>query len=120
MSGIEVIGLIIGIIPLLVTTIDQCQQGYEFLDERIHFGREFSEFSRTVKLQRVLLNRLIRRTLVSVTESEETSDRMLENLGCDEWRDQAITEKLRNMLSSDEEYETFYELLQSVHRQLDK
>ncbi|KAK3946562.1 hypothetical protein QBC32DRAFT_144084 [Pseudoneurospora amorphoporcata] len=76
MSGIEVAGLIIGIIPLLVTTIDQ---GYEFLDEWIHFRREFSEFSETVRCQRLLLKQLIRRTLVSVTKSEETSARMLGN-----------------------------------------
>ncbi|KAK1774990.1 hypothetical protein QBC45DRAFT_423430 [Copromyces sp. CBS 386.78] len=120
MSGIEVVGLIIGIIPLLVTTIDQCQQGYEFVDERIHFAREFSEFSRIVKCQRFLLQQLIKRTLVSVTESEETSARMLGNPGCDDWRDPAITEKLKNKLPGDEEYETYCKLLQSIHRQLEK
>ncbi|KAK1776283.1 hypothetical protein QBC45DRAFT_419685 [Copromyces sp. CBS 386.78] len=120
MSGIEVAGLIIGIIPLLVTTIDQCQQGYEFLDEWIHFRREFSEFSETVRCQRLLLKQLIRRTLVSVTESEETSARMLGNPGCDDWRDPAITEKLKNKLPGDEEYETYCKLLQSIHRKLEK
>ncbi|KAJ4401585.1 hypothetical protein N0V85_005499 [Neurospora sp. IMI 360204] len=120
MSGIEVAGLIIGIIPLLATTIDQCQQGYELLDEWIHFRREFSEFSNTVRCQRLLLKQLIQRTLASVTESKETSARMLENPRCDEWRDPVITEKLKNKLSGDEEYDTFSKLLQSVHRQLEK
>ncbi|KAK3338454.1 hypothetical protein B0H65DRAFT_582492 [Neurospora tetraspora] len=120
MSGIEVAGLIIGIIPLLVTTIDQCQQGYKLLDEWIHFQREFSEFSNTVRCQRLLLKKLIQRTLASVTESEETLARMLENPSCDEWRDPVITEKLKTKLSGDEEYDTFSKLLQSVHRQLEK
>lgn len=90
------------------------------MDEWIHFRRVFLKFSDDVELQTLLLKQLIKRTLTSVTESEETSVRMLENPGCDEWRDQAITEKLRNMFSSDEEYEKYHELLQSVHKQLEK
>lgn len=119
MSGIEVTGLILGIIPILFKAIEQCQQSYEALDEWIHFRREFFKFSNDVRRQSLLLKQLILRTLASVTESGETSARMLENPSCEEWRDQAFTEKLRKMLSGEEEYETYYGLLQSVHGQLE-
>ncbi|KAK3491763.1 hypothetical protein B0T13DRAFT_490414 [Neurospora crassa] len=92
MSGIEVAGLILGIIPILVKAIEQCQQSYEALDEWVHFRREFFKFSNDVRLQSLLLKQLILRTLAS----------------------------LRQMLSGDEEYETYYGLLQSVHGQLGK
>ncbi|EAA32616.2 hypothetical protein GE21DRAFT_6576 [Neurospora crassa] len=121
MTGIiEVLGLIFGVIPILFKTIQQCQKTYKVLDEWVHFQGEFLKVSNAVSLQRLFLKQLMTWTLASVTESRETSTRMLENPSCAEWKDPAFAEKLRQMLSGDEEYEAYYGLLQSVHDELEK
>jgi hypothetical protein len=118
MSGIEVLGLVLGIVPLFITAFEKYEHGYRILTEWIEFRREFCDFSSRFRLQKIRLSQLAETTLRSVTESEDAVQAMLKNPKCEKWKDPAITERLKYKLSGEGEYETYNHGIANVYDRL--
>ena len=63
MSGIEVLGLVLGFVPLFITAIEKYEHGYGILTEWIEFRTEFCDFSSRFRLQKIRLSQLAETTL---------------------------------------------------------
>lgn len=120
MSGIDAAGLLLGIFPLLLTAAEKYERGYEILTDWIQFRREFANFYSQLQCQRILLRQLTETTLSSVTELGVDVQTMLDNPDCEQWKDVVITEKLKQKLSREGEYEVFCSGLWAVHEQLNE
>jgi hypothetical protein len=118
MSGIEVLGLVLAIVPLFITPIEKYEHGYGILAEWVEFRREYGDFSNRLRFQRIRLRQLAETTLRSVTESEAAMQTMLENPKSEKWKDPAITERLKYKLSGKGEYEAYSTGIVNVYERL--
>ncbi len=120
MSGIEVVGLVLAIIPLISESVHAYETSRTILTDYHRFQRELATFSDNIRLQQIILRQLAEDTLASVVDSGVDIRAMLEDPKCDRWKDPAVAEGLKQKLSGEGEYETYCSKMGGIHEQLEK
>ncbi|KAL8915649.1 MAG: hypothetical protein Q9172_006803 [Xanthocarpia lactea] len=120
MSGIEVAGLILGLFPVVVSAVDNCERSFGILADWRHFRREFAEFSNRLRGQQIILRQHIEVALRSITDSEAQLAAMMDEPGGPTWQMSVLATRLKVKLSGAGEFHTYCFTLNTVHAQLKK
>jgi hypothetical protein len=97
MSGIEVAGLVFGVLPILIEVV----KSYEDIAKKVctlrHYSKEVKSTSEQLKVHNgIFLNEV--RLLLRSIEAEEDVEIMLGNAADQRWISKSLDEKLRNVL----------------------
>ena len=120
MSGIEVAGLVLGLFPVVVSAVDNCERSFGILADWRHFRREFAEFSNRLRGQQIILRQHIEVALRSITDSEAQLAAMMDEPGGPTWQMSILATRLKVKLSGAGEFQTYCFTLNTVHAQLTK
>ncbi|KAJ9646305.1 hypothetical protein H2204_000968 [Knufia peltigerae] len=117
-TGIETVGVVLAILPLVVNQLDAYVQGIETLKgfRNKRYRRQLEEYSTRLGTQHAILLNSLEQALEGVVEyEEEISDLINCPLGSF-WKDQAFQRKLRRKL--DRNYDVFIRTTTEISREL--
>ena len=120
MSGIEIVGLILGIFPLVVTMAEGCESAYGVLAAWRQFRQEFTSFSNRLRGQKVLFRRHIQMALRLIVDSEAQIDEMMKGSHGKAWESSVLANQLQLQFSGPDEFQTYCSVLCDVYRELKK
>jgi hypothetical protein len=97
MSGLEIVGLAFGILPVLIEVI----KSYSTISRKIHTLRHYSKEVRSISEQLKIHNGIFLnevRLLLRSTEEEKEVERMLNEADDRRWKDRTLNEKIAAVL----------------------
>jgi hypothetical protein len=97
MSGIEVVGLILGGLPLLISAGEHYRDGFEPLKKWKRFRKDFIAFIDSVDIERQLFFQMLQRLLVSAGISN-TELNLFMDPNYEGWRRQEVVDSLERKL----------------------
>ncbi|EON62852.1 hypothetical protein W97_02077 [Coniosporium apollinis CBS 100218] len=98
MSGLEVAGVVLGVLPLLVSALEHYNEGLDPIKAFWGWERELPQFIRKLRNQHVHYEQTLKLLLAPITEDAELAD-MVANPGQGLWKDAEIAIKLENRLN---------------------
>ena len=103
MSGLEAVGLILGVIPLIIAGVGQCKDNLA--------GKEMRQLERHFKTQHnIFLNNI--EELLSTLVSDTHLEQLMKDPHGEAWRDKAVSAKLEEQLGG--AYQSFEEIMEDV------
>lgn len=114
MSGLEIMGLVVGAIPVAVLTLEKSKQGCRAFRDWKKFNRIFSSFVRSMELQQVNLEMKLDLLLRPTVDSEADLEAMLRDPRPPFWHTPRYDNALRTHLHH--AYHTFQEATAEMHQ----
>jgi hypothetical protein len=107
MSGFEVTGVVLAILPLIVNQLDNYVQGLETLKSfrTRKYRRDLQRYLDRIKTQRALLLNTLERTLADAIDDENEIIQLINDPTGSSWKDAYIQRSLRMRLGRD--YDVF-------------
>lgn len=94
MSGVEAAGLVLAVIPLIISGLEHYAQGAERIKLAWNYAREFKSLARDLETHNTCFRNSIKILLVDCVNIDD-QDRLLDNLGGESWSDPHIADVLR-------------------------
>ncbi|KAF2422209.1 hypothetical protein EJ08DRAFT_484327 [Tothia fuscella] len=107
MSGLEIAGVVLGVIPIVQIGIEQIKG--KRLKALIKHQQTIASFSRKFELEHALFHANLEKLLVSISD-EETASILLVNLTGPGWKDDDLSESLQEHLG-ERSYQAYYSAL---------
>ncbi|CAM1501131.1 Fc.00g102930.m01.CDS01 [Cosmosporella sp. VM-42] len=101
MSGVEVVGLVLGGFPILLNCLEYYRHGFEPLEEWWNFKTQFVKFVDDVKHQMMLYDQNLKRLLDPIVTDNETFNDLTADPSDPRWRDGSLASPLERRLSSE-------------------
>lgn len=95
MSGVEVIGLVLGGLPLVISAAEHYKKGFEPLARWKRFKFVFREFINSVDIQRQMFQLVMKKLLIRVQLEPEEKQRLLTIPDYEGWHRSDVVEALR-------------------------
>lgn len=117
MSGVEVAGLVVGVLPILIETIKSYSMIAQGFRTFRHYSEEDKNFAVQVKVQKGIFWNEVRLLLRSIGYVKETEE-MLEDSQDVRWTSQRLHSKLDNLLQHD--LELYCDIIEETWKVLEK
>ena len=98
MSGIEVVGLVLGGLPLLISAAAHYQKGFEPLEKWYKFRTQFMSFVDAVDIQQQLFNLTLECFLRSIDIEEDELQRFMEDSSYEGWQRADLRSRISSRL----------------------
>ena len=121
MSGLEIIGLALGIFPLLVSALEHYRNVHHALGLIAHFETKYRKTLDDIKYEQLLFRFNLTELLLSIlgkddSHDEFTLERLIADPGGPEWHDDDYAQALEDRLG--QARSQFMEIVQSLHELL--
>ncbi|EXJ69723.1 uncharacterized protein A1O5_06794 [Cladophialophora psammophila CBS 110553] len=120
MSGVEVVSLVLGAFPLVISLLEHYQEGCETLRDWVLFRRELTHLVNQLNREQILFRQHIEGMLLSINDSDFETKVMMEDLQCDQWKNAELTARLKRKLCGEGEFENYQSSVYSIHENLNK
>ncbi|KAL1303415.1 hypothetical protein AAFC00_006806 [Neodothiora populina] len=118
MSGIEVAGLVLGVLPLFISALESYEKGLGPIRSMFSYREELSRYRRKLIVEYALYNQTIEYLLTPIVDDDKL-DAMISQGFSDIWKEPALAGKLQKRLGSlHEAYEIVLDDLRSVIEEL--
>jgi hypothetical protein len=97
MSGFEVAGVILGSIPLVISTLEHYKNGLSVIQRYRRYERELQRLIRNLETEKVKLQNICEKLLDGIVPPSRIDD-MVENPGGDLWIEQETQRAIRTRL----------------------
>lgn len=114
MSGIELAGLVLGVLPLLIQGIESYNQGLDPIKSFMRWERELPHFIRKLRNQHVHYSQTIGILLAPITDEGELAEMMTDPGLSRMWRDEAMAVRLRERLQ--DSYDAYQSTMLDIER----
>ncbi|KFY36392.1 hypothetical protein V494_05049 [Pseudogymnoascus sp. VKM F-4513 (FW-928)] len=111
MSGIEVAGVVLAVLPLFISALEHYEDGTDPIRLFLEYDHEFPNHIRKLRDQHIMYNLTIKELLLSVAESEEVED-MISDPGGACWKDVSMQNRLEERL--DESYQAYLDTIKQI------
>jgi hypothetical protein len=98
MSGVEIIGLVLGVLPLVISAAEDYKEGLEPLLRWKRFIFVFREFITSVDIQRQMFQLVLKKLLITVQLPAEEKQKLLTVRNYEGWRQPATIVAMRARL----------------------
>jgi hypothetical protein len=98
MSGFEIVGIVLGGLPLIISVAKDYKEGFEPILQWHHFRREFRVFINNVDLENQMFDCLVGRLLEYTDLSSQEKDNLLLEADPDRWCQPDIENSLKRRL----------------------
>lgn len=124
MSGFEIVGIVLGAFPLVLSAIDGYGKGLQHLDTVWRYDKKLKVFERQIQREHQSYRNNLEDLLEPLIDAEEM-EMLLDNPGGRAWGAPALIEKVRRRLSGSYEtyistMEDYYEVLNDLEKSLGK
>lgn len=113
MSGLEIVGLVLGAIPLLVETIKGCQKISKSVHLFHEINVEFARWDHTLKYHQESFRNIMRQLLKPLIRDEDKLNDLLSDPRGSCWENEGISEPLQKIMG--EMYEHFINCIRDFH-----
>ncbi len=116
MSGIEIVGLLLGAFPLLISALEHYRQSAEVLDDWWEIKTEYKKCKDEIKLQEINFEGNLERLLLPLIVDDDEIAALIAEPGGVKWKDPALEERLKGRLpkSYDLFLDTIYDIKGTV------
>jgi hypothetical protein len=101
MSGFEVAGIILGVLPVVVSCAQHYRKGLEPLDEWYHFQTRFIEFIHSIRHQEMKFRRNVVELLRPMLDNEQELQALIRNLHHPRWSDGSLNDAFDKRLGEE-------------------
>ena len=112
MSGVEVVGVLLNILPLLISAADHYQEGLSAVRRAVHSRAFVERYRAELNQQQALLGLYIKAVVGRTGLSPQKQARLIEKPSGDEWRNPDVIKELKKELG--DAYEPFVALLAKI------
>ncbi|TVY18081.1 hypothetical protein LARI1_G003501 [Lachnellula arida] len=116
MSGVEVVGLILGAIPLIISAAEYYKKGFEPIGRWKRFKFVFREFITSVDIQRQMFQLVLKKLLIRVQLEPEEKQRLLTTPDYEGWRRADIIDALKLRLG--DSYDACIDILRAMNEDM--
>jgi hypothetical protein len=109
MSGVEVIGLVLAVLPLVISAAEDYKKCFEPLDRWRRFKFVFRDFITSVDIQRQMFQLVLKKLLIRVQLPAEEKQRLLTVANYEGWSEPETVDAIRSRLG--ESYDACMEIL---------
>lgn len=111
MSGIEVAGIVLAVLPLFISALENYENGLDPIRAFLEFDSELPNQIRKLRDQHINYNLTMKLLLSSIADSEEV-DEMISDPGGDCWKDRNMQKRLEERL--DESYQAYLDTIKHI------
>ncbi|KAJ9143383.1 hypothetical protein NKR23_g6633 [Pleurostoma richardsiae] len=97
MSGLEVTGIVLGAIPLLISTLEHYGEGLSTLQRWRKYERELRSLTRNLETERVKLQDVCEKLLIDIVPPSRIESMINDPMG-DAWREKEVQRKVETRL----------------------
>ncbi|TVY25181.1 hypothetical protein LHYA1_G006051 [Lachnellula hyalina] len=116
MSGVEVVGLILGALPLVISAAEHYKKGFEPLVRWKRFKFVFRDFITSVDIQRQMFQLVLKKLLIRVQLEPEEKQMLLTTPDYEGWRRADIIEALKLRLG--DSYDACIDILRAMNEDM--
>ena len=117
MSGVEVVGLLLGAFPLLISALEHYRQGAEVLENWWKIKKEYKKCKNEIKVQELAFENNIERFLLPLVADDDDIAVLIAQPGGSSWKDPALEAKLKERLPRS--YELFLATIEDIKLTID-
>jgi hypothetical protein len=117
MSGFEVVGVVLGSIPLVISTLEHYRDGLRTISRWRKFDRELQSLIRNLETERVKLQNVCEKLLVGLVPPSRI-EAMVDNPFGDMWLEQQTQRKIQTRLWNS--WEIFKETIKAIKVAIDE
>ncbi|KAL1650588.1 hypothetical protein SLS61_005837 [Didymella pomorum] len=114
MSGVEIAGLVLGVLPLLIQGIESYNEGLDPIKSFMRWDKELPQCIRKLRNQHVHYAQTIRILLEPITAEVELAEMMTDPGSSRLWKDSQMAEKLQDRLQ--ESYHAYQGTIADIER----
>ena len=111
MSGVEAAGIVLAVIPLLVSACDEYAKGFRTMKKWLNYNRELKQLARTLDAERVIFRNTCENLLEGLVLPEEL-ETLLNDPGGHGWSDRGLNTRLENRLQGS--YRVYLEQIEEM------
>ncbi|KAI9709576.1 MAG: hypothetical protein M1820_003336 [Bogoriella megaspora] len=111
MSGIEVAGLVLAVLPLFISALEDYNEGLDPIKAFWSWEAELPKFIRKLRNQHVHYEQILRTMLAPITTEGQLAE-MIENPSSVRWKDDGIGVQLEDKLA--ESYKAYLDSIQAI------
>ena len=97
MSGLEVVGIVLGALPLIISALEHYTQGVTTAKRFWHFKSELRSLLTQIETETSLFVNTIEQLLEGIVRIEKMSE-LIANLGGEGWEDDTVEQRLKDRL----------------------
>ena len=112
MSGVEIVGVLLGIFPLLISAAEHYREGLSVVRRAVQRRAFIDQYRAELNQQQALLSLYIKAVIGRTGLSPSKQARLVEHPSGDEWRSPEVVKELKKELG--DAYEPFVSLLEKV------
>ena len=116
MSGIEAVGLVLGVLPLVVEGLEKYSTAVSTTEKFLHCGRELRNLRRRLNAENEIFRNTCELLLRNITNETDTSILIADPTG-EPWKNSELEERLKKALGSS--YKTCCETMKDMHYTID-
>ncbi|KAB2576942.1 uncharacterized protein LTHEOB_279 [Lasiodiplodia theobromae] len=113
MSGVELAGLVLAVLPLVISALEDYNDGLDPVKAFVKWENYLPQYIRKLRNQHVHYEQTLRLLLAPITTEYELAEMIAEPHG-DLWRDPTMAEKLRYKL--DESYDAYHHTIKDIEK----
>ncbi|KAI1169462.1 hypothetical protein F4777DRAFT_222057 [Nemania sp. FL0916] len=117
-GAVEVVSLVLAVFPLVISILENYEDGYRGLGDWVFFRREFAHLINGLNREQIIFRQHIERMLRSITESEFELKEMMDDLTSPGWESEELTAKLQHKLCGEGEYDNYIASIKGIHEYL--
>ena len=115
MSGVEIVGLVLGSIPLVISGLEHYAEGVATIKVMFRYPSEFKSLSRRLRVEQDIFRNIIE-LLLHDCVGDSLLTELLENVGGKSWSDPDVEKALQQKLQAS--YGVYIETVESLNKTL--
>jgi len=112
MSGIEIVGLVLGALPLLAKSIESYSEALSTMQRILSPRIELRKIRRRVKIALQIFRNTVKLLLLKIVDEAEATD-LLQEPGSKKWLEAGFEQKLRELLG--DSYSAWYTIMEDIN-----
>lgn len=120
LTGIETAGIILAAFPVIISALENYQNGFQAIKEWVRFRGEFATFLNALVRQKIFFRQNIEELLSPIIFSEYEMSLLLDHPSGSAWADNSLNQRLRRRLPGKYEYESYTTTVSYVLEILEK
>lgn len=113
MSGIEVVGVVLGVMPLIIEGLERYAEGISTAKRLFRPERELRRLRRRVNAELQIFRNTTRSLLVNITNDAHVTS-LIDNPKSPLWQNAEFEEKLKRILGSS--YRSWYDVMEDMNK----
>ncbi len=107
MAGIEIIGLVLGAVPLLISGLEHYRDGVETVQDMVQYAEVVGAIVTSVSTSLAIYRQSCEALLQGLLLSPDLLNRLLSGPGAAAWQDQTLVPQLQKQFGSPGEYDVY-------------